>query len=123
METENKDQSEEGSKTWWQKLVESISGNVELIKSFAALLANPMIVSSLMVGFVCWIFKSKENSEGLREENKELRAELDRIYRKHKKLKKKYKKARQNSFPNPSAQTPCPNERDRPNNFGSVFLT
>lgn len=96
METESKDQSGEKAKTWWARLLESISGNVELLKSFAALLANPMMVSSLTVAFVCWIFKSGGNKGESSAECLELRARLGKARRKCKKLKKKLQKARQN---------------------------
>jgi hypothetical protein len=121
MEAENKDQSGQKSKSWIEKLIESIAGNAEIIKNLVALLANPLIISSLTVAFVCWIFQSKEDSGELSSDSRQLRAELDKIRRKYKKLRKKLKKGPRNNYQNPP-QKPHPLAGGREGSFGAYFF-
>ena len=121
METENKEQSSASSKSWWEKLAESFAGNIELIKNLVALFSNPLIVSSLTVAFLCWIFHSKENSQGLGSQNEQLRDKLDKTKRKCKKLKKKLRKAVKGNSQNDS-QKPHPLAGNREGSFDAYFF-
>lgn len=100
METTKQNQSEEKEKTWREKLFETFTGNVELLKTFFALLANPLMVSGAMVAFVCWSFRSREDGDNVRRHNIKLRAKLKKVRSKYKKLKKEYKKQAQNPLCN-----------------------